>query len=77
MRGYGHGKRMFKIANYCECVSEGEKVTSKIELCIAEVKEWMENNFLCLNDSETVVIFLDSKFNMLSKEPRIPLSTGE
>ena len=35
--------------------------TSKIEACIEEVKMWMSDNFLCLNDSKTEVMLIGSK----------------
>ena len=57
-------------------MAECEKVYSKMEFCIAEVRTLMVNNFLCLNDSKTEVVFFGTKCN-LSKEPQLPLRIGE
>ena len=34
---------------------------SKIEKCISEIREWMSENFLMLNDSKTEFVLLSSK----------------
>lgn len=47
-----------------------------VEKCLAEVRVWMAQNSLCLNDSKTEVIVFGSRHN-LAKLPKITLSIGE
>ena len=49
----------------CKDVDAGR---SRIETCIVEIRQWMHNNMLVLNDSKTEVIHFKSKFcNDLSR----------
>lgn len=47
----------------------------KMEKCIAEIKTWMADNILCLNDSKTEVMLLGSK-HMLKQMPTITVTVG-
>ena len=38
---------------------------SKIESCIGEIRQWMRDNMLALNDDETEVVCFSSKFVLL------------
>ena len=42
--------------------SKAVDITSKLELCIAEIRDWMRTNRLVLNDSKTEIITFHSKF---------------
>jgi hypothetical protein len=42
-------------------VIETEEAITKIEETVAAIKKWMSQNFLCLNDEKTEVLFIASK----------------
>ena len=51
---------------YITC-DAGSSVSSSLELCIREIREWMKANFLVLNDSKTDVIHFTSRFKRVDK----------
>ena len=48
----------------------------QLQKCISEIKDWMGNNFLRLNDDKTEVLLLGSK-HALSKLPNLSVTIGE
>jgi hypothetical protein len=56
-------------------MSEQGDAYTKMEECIDDIRSWMSQNFLCLNDSKTEVIYIGSKYS-LKKEPQMPLKIG-
>jgi hypothetical protein len=48
-------------------MSEQEDAYSQMETCISEIRSWMSQNFLCLNDSKTEVIYIGSKASLKQK----------
>ena len=51
---------------YITC-DAGSSVSSSLELCIREIREWMKANFLVLHDSKTDVIHFTSRFKRVDK----------
>ena len=56
--------------------SDLESNISRMESCIEDVREWMANNLLKLNEEKTKVILFGSKHN-LKRTDRISLKIGE
>ena len=55
--------------------STNDTVT-KIEQCVAEIKDWMNANFLRLNADKTEVLLIGSPFQ-LNKLPRVEICMGD
>ena len=63
----GHGINVLSYADdtqlYCSFrPGESETAISRLECCIADVKDWMSRNKLKLNDSKTEVVHVTSRF---------------
>ena len=56
-------------------IRDKDKTIYKLEQCIAEIWQWMANNFLRLNDSNTEVLLLGTK-HILNKFQNLSLSVG-
>jgi exonuclease III len=57
-------------------IDQAEKAFEKMEACINDVRIWMANNWLHLNDSKTEVLLIGSK-SSLAKLPDSLLTIGE
>ena len=61
---------------YLTC--EGDRVpTSVIESCTSEVRQWMRDNMLCLNDGKTEIVHFSSKFGGAGPVPRCEIRIGD
>jgi hypothetical protein len=54
---------------------ERETAISRLECCIADVKEWLSRNKLKLNDSKTEVVHVTSRFTQA--DPITPVTIGK
>jgi len=52
-----------------------EEVVSLLTKCNSEIKSWMDNNFLCLNNDKTKVMLIGSP-HQLSRAYQSPLIIG-
>ena len=56
--------------------SDCPTATSRLEACISEIRDWMKNNFLKLNDSKTEFLTFGSR-HQLAKVPTLSINIGD
>jgi hypothetical protein len=57
-------------------IPDTEEAVQKLENCIAQIRQWLQQHLLKLNDEKTEVVVIGSK-NMLPKLPTINVHIGE
>ena len=56
-------------------VSEISDAIKSLELCVQDIRAWMAENFLCLNDNKTELIIF-GKTNNMKSIPQIQVQVG-